>query len=427
MITPEEFPYITSLYVNDCYAYKDFNIELHDYKPFSHLILTGKNGSGKSTILKTIDKHFAIWRGISQQNYLITINDPVKHLDRLKSSIKDQRKTKGEYSSEVTRTQTEIDFLSRINLNYKKGVDNFWVQNKVNTLYAFFQAKRVGEVTQVSTVTKETEFFNQLLGDDTSEKFVKKFKQYLVNKKVYQAFDQLDNNKTQLSESEEFFKRLTETFRSIFEDEDLNLVFIRESFEFFIQLSDGRRLTFDTLSEGFSALLSILMDLFMRVDLIRKQVGDYSYNPCGIVLIDEPETHLHLQLQEQVLPLLTSLFPNIQFIAATHSPAVIASIKQATIFDLTTKETRISEEAVGRSYSDLMMSHFGLNNEYSETADQIINQVNEVLNTLADKPIEMKTALQRIYDHQSAYLSPTLKVELELLIAQQEAQHNAHQ
>ncbi len=132
-------------------------------------------------------------------------------------------------------------------------------------------------------------------------------------------------------------------------------------------------------------------------------------------------------MQEQVLPLLTSLFPNIQFIAATHSPAVIASIKQATIFDLTTKETRISEEAVGRSYSDLMMSHFGLNNEYSETADQIINQVNEVLNTLADKPIEMKTALQRIYDQQSAYLSPTLKVELELLIAQQEAQHNAHQ
>ncbi|WP_240543647.1 AAA family ATPase [Spirosoma foliorum] len=194
---------------------------------------------------------------------------------------------------------------------------------------------------------------------------------------------------------------------------------------FFLNLTDNRRLTFNTLSEGFSAFISIFMDLFMRVDLIRKQVNDYTYNPCGIVLIDEPETHLHLQLQEQVLPLLTSLFPNIQFIAATHSPAVIASIKNATIFDLTTKESRGSEETVGRSYSDLMVSHFGLGNEYSETADLIIKQVNETLNNLADKPAERKAALQKIYDENSAYLSPTLKVELELLTIQQEVQQEA--
>lgn len=220
---------------------------------------------------------------------------------------------------------------------------------------------------------------------------------------------------------------MTNSFRNIFEDNKLDLEFQQEDFEFFIKLSDGRKLTFDVLSEGFSALLSILMDLFTRVDLIRKGVGNYSYNPCGIVLIDEPETHLHLQLQEQVLPLLTSLFPNIQFIAATHSPAVIASIKNATIFDLTTKESRGSEETVGRSYSDLMVSHFGLENEYSATADTIIKQVNDVLNTLGDKPDEMKTALQAIYDANSPYLSPTLKVELELLIAQQKAQQTAHQ
>ena len=54
MITPEEFPYITGLHVNDCYTYKDFDVKLHEYKPFSHLILTGKNGSGKTTILKEL-------------------------------------------------------------------------------------------------------------------------------------------------------------------------------------------------------------------------------------------------------------------------------------------------------------------------------------------------------------------------------------
>ena len=49
MLTPEEFPYIKSIHVNTCYAYQNFDINLFDYpdKPFSHLILTGKNGIGK--------------------------------------------------------------------------------------------------------------------------------------------------------------------------------------------------------------------------------------------------------------------------------------------------------------------------------------------------------------------------------------------
>lgn len=418
MITPEEFPYIKSLYVNNCYAYKDFNIELHDYKPFSHLILTGKNGSGKSTILKHLNTYI---------NYLRSGRIPIVEYDELMRAIRENRADHWDIDTrkgEELRLK-ELNLISPVTtVSFSK---DYWPLNREQIIYSYLKAKRNSEVRPVSTITKETDFTSQLQSSSSTEIFIQQFKQYLVNKKVYQAFDQLDNDRTRLSESEAFFDKLTDAFRSIFEDENLALVFVRENFEFFLQLSDGRRLTFDILSEGFSAVLSILMDLFMRVDLIRKQVGDYSYNPCGIVLIDEPETHLHLQLQEQVLPLLTSLFPNIQFIAATHSPAVIASIKQATIFDLTTKESRISEETAGRSYSDLMISHFGLNNEYSETADTIINQVNNVLNVLGDKPGEMREALQKIYDENSDYLSPTLKVELELLIAQQEAQYTAHQ
>lgn len=248
----------------------------------------------------------------------------------------------------------------------------------------------------------------------------------MVNKKVNQAFDQLKNNSTRSHETDIFFERLTDSLRQVFEDDKLELIFRQEDFDFLIQLSNGRQVTFEVLSEGFSAILSILMDLFMRVDFIRKYINDYSYNPCGIVLIDEPETHLHLQLQEQVLPLLTSLFPNVQFIAATHSPAVIASIKNATIFDLTTKESRDSEETAGRSYSDLMMSHFGLENEYSGLADGIIEKVNQAVIEFGDDSARLREVLQPIYDENSAYLSPTLKVKFELLLAEREAKAVAH-
>jgi hypothetical protein len=69
-----------------------------------------------------------------------------------------------------------------------------------------------------------------------------------------------------------------------------------------------------------------------------------------------------------------------------------------------------------------MTTHFGLNNEYSATADDIIKQVNDVLNSSDKNPAAKKQALQSIYDTNSAYLSPTLKVELEMLIVQHDVQ-----
>ena len=54
----------------------------------------------------------------------------------------------------------------------------------------------------------------------------------------------------------------------------------------------------------------------------------------GIVLIDEIETHLHLELQKRILDLLTTIFPNIQFIVSTHSPFILNSLENVVIYDL---------------------------------------------------------------------------------------------
>ncbi len=59
------------------------------------------------------------------------------------------------------------------------------------------------------------------------------------------------------------------------------------------------------------------------------------------MLIDEVETHLHLELQRLVMPILTSLFPKIQFIVTTHSPFVLSSIGNAVAFDLEKHEALI--------------------------------------------------------------------------------------
>lgn len=52
------------------------------------------------------------------------------------------------------------------------------------------------------------------------------------------------------------------------------------------------------------------------------------------VLIDEIENHLHPSLQRIVLDKLTSAFPNAKFIVTTHSPLVVTSVQDARIYAL---------------------------------------------------------------------------------------------
>lgn len=54
----------------------------------------------------------------------------------------------------------------------------------------------------------------------------------------------------------------------------------------------------------------------------------------GLVMIDEIDMHLHPNWQRQVVNDLKSAFPNIQFIATTHSPFIVQSVKQQELINL---------------------------------------------------------------------------------------------
>lgn len=414
MISPAEFPYITAIHVNDCYTYQNFDIVLEKHQPFSHLILTGKNGSGKSTILKYINHHLdnAIEGGDNLKREIKYLIEAIEEIEN--SNTKERASLK-----RLELLEKELKEHERIQLSHIYEDLNFFNFSRKKIIYSFLLPNRNSKVNEVKTPTKQEEFEKQFEVDNTStDFFIKNFKQYLVNKKVNQAFAQLDNNQEEIEATNKFFNNIEGIFSKIFEDRGLKLEFVKENYEFFIKLSDGRALTFDVLPDGFSAFLSILMDLFVRLDLIRKIVNNNTYDPCGIVLIDEPETHLHLSLQYQVLPILTQLFPNIQFIVATHSPAVISSIKNVTIFDLTSKEV-LSDEAIGKSFSELMVSHFGLDNEFSDFTDQLFEQFNAILKEYRNNIPKRNEELKSLLDKNREYISPVVRFELEAKLSEE--------
>jgi predicted ATP-binding protein involved in virulence len=55
---------------------------------------------------------------------------------------------------------------------------------------------------------------------------------------------------------------------------------------------------------------------------------------AGVALIDELELHLHPKWQREVRDKLLATFPNVQFVATTHSPFIIQSMKPGELINL---------------------------------------------------------------------------------------------
>jgi len=62
------------------------------------------------------------------------------------------------------------------------------------------------------------------------------------------------------------------------------------------------------------------------------QIYTYSYGKDEfVVVIDEPENHLHPSMQKDLLPNLLSAFPRVQFIVATHSPFIVTAVRDSSV------------------------------------------------------------------------------------------------
>jgi predicted ATPase len=80
----------------------------------------------------------------------------------------------------------------------------------------------------------------------------------------------------------------------------------------------------DNLSLGESLLLNLFINIIRHADNPPKICGQIK----GMVAIDEIDVHLHTDLQNNVLPELIKMFPNVQFIITTHSPLFLLGMKR---------------------------------------------------------------------------------------------------
>ena len=120
-------------------------------------------------------------------------------------------------------------------------------------------------------------------------------------------------------------------------------------------------------------------------------------------MIDEIETHLHLELQKEILSLLVQMYPKIQFIVSTHSPFILSSIDNAVIFDLENK-TLVLDGLANLPYEGIVEGYF----ETDRLSDELRNKFERYKNLVEKKHlsdaeyaeiVELEAALDEIPDY----------------------------
>lgn len=95
--------------------------------------------------------------------------------------------------------------------------------------------------------------------------------------------------------------------------------------------------SFDAASGGVAAIIDLSWQIYMY-SLIA---------PDGfVVVIDEPEAHLHPALSQRLLPDLLKAFPAAQFVVATHSPFIVTSVPDSNVYVLAYNDDRRVESTL---------------------------------------------------------------------------------
>ena len=376
-----------------------------------HLIFTGKNGSGKTSVLEALTRYLNAAatsdRLIKAQKYL---ERHTKELDTLqKNGIKNSQTLEAEKA--VKQYKNELDNIkSGIDVDFNEPMDTLrYYFEKGQFILAYYKAERIFKAEVPKHFEKVNLKDHYLINESPRQLFVK----YLLDLKVTEALSRNNGKNDKADSIKHWFVKFEDLLKRIFDDESLELIFEEEAFAFYIKTKNRELFDFNTLSSGFAAVLDIVLDIIIRMEKVTNR--SFDFNISGIVLIDEIETHLHLELQKTILGLLTTFFPNIQFIVSTHSPFILNSLEDVVIYDLE-NGIKVENGLSNVPYGGIVEGYFNAN-EMSNTLKEKYERYKTLITKkdLDDDDFDEITDLELFLDEIPDYLALNITTEYQRL------------
>lgn len=343
-------------------------LEICDWKQFSILdiefherltILTDPNGCGKTTILNILASHFKL--PINELNTPTNLNGEWRFYFTDSKSDTEEIGTITYENGVIGHLQrsTENSITYQIKITSQQNVPGYYLPEQRQT-FRYLPVEKSN-----LTITTLSQAFKSILNifkaqPSTNERHPTS---YYIKQTLLSSNDQSESNQDFIDFQEILRKVLPKTL-------GFNRLEVRGSEVVVLTNSD------EWLLDGASGGISTLIDLAWQIFIFDKE------SDSGItMLIDEIENHLHASLQRSILPDLVSTFPKVQFIIATHSPLIIGSVKDSSVYTLKNNENlRVESELLD------------LKNK-AKSATIILNQILGVPFTM---PIWVEDELKRV-------------------------------
>ncbi len=358
--------------------FREIEVDFHERLT----ILTGANGSGKTTILNLLAQHHD-WpiqslatptrrRGKGPFEFLVRLfhrTSPADSSETLKSQIGTLVYTSGQKANLVVpqpnapQYQVQIEGQQSVACFFIPSHRPVYIYEAVSQIPAARQTKDVA-FQRVWNSTK-TRYFG---GGERSASF--HMKELLISWSIF------GRGNVDMSADEELlslYLGFQEVLRKILPQSLGFRQFAIRNMEIVLQCESGDFLI-DAASGGLSSLIDTAWQLYMFAGVERQ---DYT------VLIDEVENHLHPTMQRAILPNLLSAFPQARFIVATHSPLIVGSVKESEVYVLrydsnhTIESERLAIAERPRTASEILNEALGVSFTYPIWAEKSLEQIAE--------------------------------------------------
>ncbi len=155
-----------------------------------------------------------------------------------------------------------------------------------------------------------------------------------------------------------------------------NQTFDRPEFELVLDFSDGKpieRKLLSNCSDGIQAMVTLVAEIAFRAVLLNGRYGaDAVKKSPGIVLIDELDLLLHPNWQRHVVHDLIAAFPQMQFVATTHSPFIVQSLETSMLWNL---ERVVDVDISKLGLAEVATAVMGVESAYSEKSEEIFQKI----------------------------------------------------
>jgi predicted ATP-binding protein involved in virulence len=320
---------ITRLEAQGIGPFGDLNIEFKP-KPASmenkaeiH-ILTGENGTGKSTILMMLA---SCWDNLNDKLIYERVHKSDVYVE---DDGKNYEVDFGRYEIVTNKKSYDFDYHDFQGLPERiSQPKKFFIPFGINVNIAFFaySGYRIAGGSGVVNIEEIRE--NPL---ENSCDFLKSMDSQLILKWIANIITKelLSKNKGKKAGGNNAVQKIEKALSGI---TGKRIEFdLEETLKVSVRVNETS-LSFNTLPDGLKSIISWLSDLLMRLDRIdwadkSKSILEQNF----ILFLDEIEVHLHPSWQRKILPVVQDLFPNAQIFISTHSPFVVGSIDGARVY-----------------------------------------------------------------------------------------------